>query len=118
MTQQFDPEKITRLLNQSTRQMDADAVTLSALADARQCALTMQAAQSPAFSFATAYPHGLTRWTDRLIPHSAQMWIAALLLLAIFVTGAGYWQSMQEQQIDELDVAILTDDMPIEIFVD
>jgi len=40
------------------------------------------------------------------------------LLVAILMFAAGYWQHAQEQQISEIDVAILTDEMPIEVFVD
>jgi hypothetical protein len=39
------------------------------------------------------------------------------LLAAILFEGTSYWQNVQEQQIDETDVAILTGDLPIEVFV-
>jgi hypothetical protein len=34
------------------------------------------------------------------------------------VAGTNFWQPSEEQQISELDVAILTDEMPLEVFVD
>jgi Protein of unknown function (DUF3619) len=106
----IDPVKIAQLLTISTRQLDK--ATLSALVNARQNALKMQSVRAPVFALTTG------RWTDRLMPHWAHPWIAAGLLAVILVSGTGYWQHVQEQQINDLDVAILTDDLPIEVFVD
>lgn len=116
MTNEIDPGKIAQLLTQGTRQMDA--VTISALVNARQNALKRQSARAPVFTLTPASAHTSARWTDRLLPHSAQPWIAALLLVAVLIAGTSYWQHVQEQQIDETDVAILTDELPIEVFVD
>ena len=116
MTNELDPVKIARLLTQSARQLDE--ATVSALVDARQNALKKQLARTSVFALTPAYAHNSGRWTDRLMPRSAQAWIAAGLLVAILITGTSFWQHVQEQQIDELDVAILTDDLPIEVFVD
>jgi len=116
MTNNLDPRKIAKLLTQSTRQLDA--ATLSALFNARQNALKRQSVRSPVFALTPTSAHTSARWTDRLVPHSAQPWIAVALLAAILVAGTSFWQHAQEQQISELDVAILTDDLPIEVFVD
>jgi len=116
MTNELDPGKIARLLTQSTRQLDA--VTISALASARQIALKRQSLRASVFVLTPATAHVSTRWTDRLISHSAQPWIAAGLLVAVLIAGTNYWQNVQEQQIDDTDVAILTDELPIEVFVD
>jgi len=116
MTNELDPGKIVRLLTQGTRQLDA--VTISALVDARQKALKRQSERASVFTLAPTSAYMPARWTDRLIPHSAQPWIAAGLLVAVLIAGTSYWQHVQEQQIDETDVAILTDELPIEVFVD
>lgn len=111
MSIQLDPEKITQLLTKSTQQLDG--VTLSALAKARRNALAMQPSRSPVFALTTG------RWTDRLMPHTTMQWLASGLLAALLVVaGTNYWQHSEEQQISELDVAILTDEMPLEVFVD
>jgi hypothetical protein len=115
MTNKLNPGKIVQLLTISTQQMDE--ATLSALANARQNALNRQSVRAPVFTLASASAHSSVRWTDRLIPHSVQPWIAAGLLAAILFAGTSYWQNVQEQQIDETDVAILTSDLPIEVFV-
>lgn len=115
MTNKLNPEKIVQLLTKSTQQLDESV--LSALADARQNALKKQSVRVPFFTLTSDSAHNSVRWTDRLIPHSVQPWIAAGLLAAILFAGTSYWQHVQEQQIDETDVAILTGDLPIEVFV-
>ena len=110
----MNPKKIAQLLTQSTRQLDE--VTLSALVNARQNALKRQLVRAPVFALNPASAHA--SWTDRLVPHAVQPWIAAGLLIALLFAGSSYWQHVQEQQIEELDVSILTDDLPIEAFVD
>jgi hypothetical protein len=116
MTNELDPGKIAQLLTQGTRQLDT--VTLTALVNARQNALKRQSVRAPVFTLTPVSAHTSALWTDRLIPHSAQPWIAAGLLVAVLIAGTSYWQNVQEQQIDDTDVAILTDELPIEVFVD
>ena len=110
MITRLDPNKIARLLTISTRQLNE--ATLSALANARRNALQRKSAHSPVYTLTTG------RWTHSLIPHSARQWMATGLLAAMLVVGTGYWHHAQEQQISDLDVAILTDELPIEAFVD
>ena len=116
MTCELDPVKIAQLLTQGTRQLDA--TTVSALFSARQNALKIQSSRASAFSLDQVSTHSSIRWAVRLIPHSAQAWVAGGLLIAALVGGTAYWQNVQEQQTDETDVAILTDELPIEVFVD
>ena len=116
MTSELDPGKIARLLNLGTRQLDA--VTVSALVNARKNALKRHSERVSVSALTPASAQSSARWTDRLIPHSAQPWIAAGLLVAVLIAGTSYWQDMQEQQIDETDVAILTDELPIDVFID
>jgi len=108
----LDPNKITQVLNQSTDQLDESV--LSALARARQNALEKQAVM------ATSPVGALTSgsWLKVLIPDTAQQWAATGLLAATLFIGMGYWQYYSaEQQIIDLDVAILTDELPIEALV-
>ena len=109
MNTQLDPNKIAQLLSQSTRQLDE--TTLSALANARHNALTRQSVRSPVFTLTTG------RWLHNLVPPSAQQWAATGLLVVLLIIGTSYWQHSTEQQISELDVAILTDELPIEVLL-
>ncbi|MDO8264395.1 MAG: DUF3619 family protein [Gallionella sp.] len=110
MTDELNPEKIAQLLTQSTRHLDSG--TLFALSNARQLALQRQAVRAPVFTLAAS------RLGHLLFQVSIYQWVSAGLLAAMLVIGTGYWHHAQEQQIAELDVAILTDELPIEVFVD
>jgi hypothetical protein len=110
MTNELDPRKIIQLLTLSTRQLDE--ATLSALVNARQNALKRQSVRAPVFALDTG------RGTHSLKPVSIHQWVIAGLIVAMLIVGTSYWHHVQEEQISELDLAILTDDLPIEVFVD
>ncbi len=107
MTTQLDPGKLTRLLNQNTQQLD-DKI-LSALSRARSTALSRQSLKPPLLALSTG------RWS---ISHIAYPWLAAALLAGALLSGISYWHHKSERQINELDVALLTDELPIEVFID
>lgn len=110
---QFNPSRITQLLNISTRQITPEVA--SALQKTRQHALSRQKAHSRALALSSG--HGLPYALFDSFP--VQDWMAAGLLVAMLVIGSGYWQHIQqEDQIADTDVAILTDDLPIDAFVD
>jgi len=107
----IDPEQIAGLLTLATEQMDRN--TIEALRRARHAALDRQTARAPAFVLDSR--HGL----HFSIPHTPRQWAAALLLLAAVAGSMGYWQHLrQHEMMAHLDVAILTDDMPLEVFID
>ena len=110
MTDEINPKRIAQLLTQGTRQMDA--VTLSELNNARQKALQRQSVRAPIFTLATG------RFANLLLAFSNHQWLSVGLITVMLVIGISYLQHTQEQQNNELDVAILTDDLPIEVFVD
>jgi len=111
MTTKLDPDKITRILNQSIRKLDDE--TLSSLQQSRAKALQSQAAPVRMLRFAG------NNLTHSLLPHSARQWVTITMLALALAVGANlWWQHHHEQQIDELDVAILTDELPIELFID
>ena len=111
--QDIKPERIAQLLTRCAAQLDDN--TLAALRRARNVALERQSASKPVFALSTGNGiHGL-------VPHSAYQWAATIILLAIMLFGgSSYWQHMQEQEHDmsNVDLAILTDDLPLEVFVD
>jgi hypothetical protein len=109
--QRISPEQIAGLLTRATSQLDDD--TVSALRRARSVALEKQVLHKPAFALSTG--HG-AHW---LMPHTAHQWLAtAILLVTVFVGGIGYWHHANELELSRLDVAILTDELPMEVFVD
>lgn len=105
------PEAIARLLTRATEQLDDD--TVAALRRARNFALKRQTLNQPVFALSTGHD---IHWP---IPHTPHQWMAmAVLLIVMLAGGIGYWHHAQEYEMSHLDIAILTDDLPMEIFID
>ncbi|GEM_PF-469995 len=110
------PESIAKLLNQSAETLDSD--TTEKLRHARNIALS----RKPAHNAVLALSSGNA--AHMLIPHTPQQWFATVILLAaLLVSLASYWHHAAEpdatyQDMSHLDLAILTDDLPMEIFLD
>jgi len=105
------PEAIAGLLTRATEQLDDD--TVAALRLARNLALERQALNQPVFALNTG--HGI-HWPT---PHTTHQWMAmAVLLIVMLAGGISYWHHAHEQETSHLDIAILTDDLPMEIFID
>lgn len=105
------PEAIAGLLTRATGQLDDN--TVAALRRARNLALERQALNQPAFALSTGHH---IHWP---IPHTTQQWMAmAVLLVAVLAGGVSYWHHAHEREMSHLDIAILTDDLPMEIFID
>ena len=106
--QTLNHQKIAELLTYSSGQLDDE--TLASLREARSIALQKQRAPEPAFSLAAAGHRA-----HHMIPHTPHQWVAFAILIAALVVGvAGYLQSSQAP-LDDID--ILTDELPIEVFV-
>ena len=112
MSQKFYPQQIKHLLNRSLTQLDQP--TLSKLRDARENALARYATHRTAPAFAWA---GL--WTNAAgSHHRSHFWAAAVLLVAILFSCTAYWHHTTDHDVSDVDIAILTDDLPIEVYVD
>ncbi|BBJ00013.1 hypothetical protein FGKAn22_17050 [Ferrigenium kumadai] len=107
---EIDPKHIARLLTRAAEQLDDD--TVAALRHARNRALERQAATNPAFALSTGHH---IHWP---LAHAIPQWIGmTVFLVAIVAGGVSYWHHSREE-MSHLDVAILTDDLPMEVFVD
>jgi hypothetical protein len=107
-------QKIARVLDRSTRDMGGDTVTR--LAAARERALAGYRV-APGWKLAWA-----GQWTSREGKHPAVglRYALPIALLIIGLTGIGYWQSGggQNNELADLDVRLLTDDLPIDAYLD
>ena len=105
------PERIAQLLTRAAQRLDDNTAT--ALRRARNVALQRQSMSKPVFALSTGHN------TRCLMPHSAQQWMAAIILFVAILFGwSNYWHHAQENDLSHLDIAILTDDLPLEVFVD
>ncbi len=104
-----------QIKQQLDRALDLEAATLRRLKAAREQALARQRVAEPAFALA---------WADvivgRLSGHPASASIAlggAALILAL--VGLQYWQRTPTvEEIEEIDAALLTSDLPINAYLD
>lgn len=108
---EIDPIRIANLLSLSAERLDHS--TLTALRRARNEALAKQTIARPVYTLSTGHH---MHWP---LPHTPSQWVAAIVLAMAVIAGSiGYWHHAQEHEASYLDVAILTDDMPMEVFVD
>ena len=104
-----------KIKQQLDRTLDLDAPTLARLKAARTQALARQRSTEPAFVLA---------WADAIVgrvsgnPASASIALAGAALILALV-GIQYWQQTPSvEEIEELDAAILTGDLPINAYLD
>jgi len=115
MDEKWNPEPIKQLLNRSLAQLDRP--TLARLRAARMQALNRYEARSATLPlFAWAGEHVI--WHAPAHRHSIHYWIGAILLAASLFGGIAYWQQAMDNDISDVDIAILTDDLPIQYYVD
>ncbi len=105
--------KITQQLN---RTLELDPNTLARLKAARTQALAHQRAREPAFALA---------WADAVLgrlsgnPASAGFAFAGAVLIVALIGLQYYWQQTPSvEEIEEIDAAILTGDLPINAYLD
>lgn len=103
------------LLNTSTMQLAP--ATLEKLRGARTRALDKQRTRQTVPVLAWLGYHG-GRNDSFHISKSAN-WAIAVLFVACLISGATYWRNYTtEREICEVDIAILTDDLPIHVYLD
>jgi hypothetical protein len=95
--------------------LDLEPATLNRLKVAREQALARQRMSEPAFALA---------WADAVVgrltgnPASASIALAGAALILSLV-GIQYWQQTPtDEEIEEIDVALLTSDLPINAYLD
>lgn len=106
MNPELDPHQVVHFLSHHSSPLDEK--TLATLARSREKALLKKPSPSPVRMFAG---HTFT------LPHIEHQWLIIFLLAAALFIGADAWQNDEEQQNCDVDIAILTDELPLEVFV-
>ncbi|MFH2133873.1 MAG: DUF3619 family protein [Pseudomonadota bacterium] len=108
-------DDLAPLLDQAARQLEPD--TLDRLHAARRQALSRHRPSAPA-ALLTRLHHLVTDQGHESHHHRALNWVGGLLLLAAVLAGG--WQLKQSTMHDHasIDLAILTDDLPLHMYVD
>lgn len=111
----LNTESVRQLLNRSSARIDQP--TLARLREVRTQALVRYDARSTAPVFAWAgVLTGLGHTTGSHRSH--YYWVSAVLFAALLFSGATYLQHVTEHDNSDVDIAILTDDLPIDVYVD
>lgn len=115
MNRKLNTREIGQLLDRSLTQIDRS--TLDKLATARRMALQYQQTtqHSPVMTWLTE--HGVIHNHASSHRRVVNFGIAALLA-AVLVSGTLYWQMSSERDHADIDIAILTDDLPVDMYVD
>jgi hypothetical protein len=115
MNRKLNTKEIGQLLNRSAAQLDRG--TLDKLQSSRRTALQYQRATQQAPVMAWLTQHGLIGHHSTT-GHKTINWGLATLLLLVLLGGSLYWQQVSERDPADIDIAILTDDLPVDMYVD
>jgi hypothetical protein len=110
MKQRLTFRELKHLLDRSAAAVDRS--TADRLSRARAVALQHQRAESHGWFSRGGVLHGHTRHE-----HRATYRIALLVFAVLLIATLGYWQQPEHEHVD-LDIAILTDDMPVDVYID
>ncbi len=111
MNKNLRTHEIRHLLNRSANQLDR--ATLNELHAARQLALQHQRVSTSAWVSRNGMLHGQLQISQR-----ALSWIIAAIVATLLVINLTYWDHAFEHDHSDIDVQILTDDLPVEMYVD
>ncbi|MDD4913187.1 MAG: DUF3619 family protein [Sideroxydans sp.] len=103
-------------LNRSTTQLESE--TIDKLLSARRNALQAQnryTQRAPVVAW--LYEHGIIGHHSHNKRSALNLGLAALFAITI-ISGFTYWQSNQKHIQSNVDIAILTDELPVNMYVD
>jgi hypothetical protein len=105
--------KIRQILNQGTVSLDTDVQ--ARLHQARQIALAHREATATNTGFVLA---GFSSWiAHQLYGHARSL--AIVIAISVGTAGIYYWNSIEQaQERDEIDSALLTDELPPSAYLD
>jgi hypothetical protein len=115
MNRKLNTKEIQQLLNRSAAQLDKG--TLDKLQSARRTALQYQQREQQAPVLAWLTEHGVIHHHSTPFHKAYNLGMVALLIV-LLVGGALYWQQSYEHDHSDIDIAILTDDLPVDMYVD
>ena len=115
MDEIWNPDLIKQVLDSSLEQLDQ--ATLTRLQAARIRALKHYQARNAALPLLTWVGENAL-WNTPAHRHRIYHWIGTVILVACLFSGIAYWQQAMDDDAADADIAILTDDLPIEYYID
>lgn len=115
MKKDLNHHSIKQLLDHSASQISPN--TLNKLQMARLHALEHQRSHGTVPALAWLGRFGSNSNSSHISRHLN--WAMVVLFVACLFSGAAYWQnSISDHDTSDVDIAILTDDMPLHVYVD
>ena len=112
-----DDELAGKIVHQLDRGVERiDAATRERLATAREAALSHYR-ERPEPVFGLAWAVNAITHRDGHRPHGAR-YLVAVAALVLGLIGFAYWQTMTPNDFSEIDVNLLTDDLPLNAYLD
>ena len=111
MNLKLDHKEIGRLLDKAVARMDRQ--TISGLQAARQHALQHQRATASSWEHRNGLLYGNIHLSTR-----ALNWILAAIVASVLAIGLTNWENLYDHDHSDIDIAILTDDLPVDMYVD
>ncbi len=108
-------DDLSPLLDRASQQLDP--ATLDRLHAARRRALDRQRTTAPVALLARLH-HLVTDHGHETHHHRHLNWIGGLLLVAAILVGGWQWRQSALHDHTSIDLAILTDDLPLHMYVD
>lgn len=108
-------EDIKQLLNHSAAQIDQP--TLARLRHAREQAMAQHAAYCEEPVFARA-GHTLRHTFGAHQGSKSRLWVTTLLVAIILFSATAYWNHLAKSDTADVDIGILTGELPIHFYVD
>lgn len=107
-------DDIKQLLNHSAAQLDKP--TLTRLHQAREQAMARYATRCIEQPISARAGHAV--WHAFGAQHKSRLWAATLLVTLILFSATVYWNQNAKSDTTDVDIAILTGDLPIHFYVD
>lgn len=111
MNQKLNIHDFGRLLDRSAGQLNRS--TLNDLHSARQRALQHQRVSVSTWVGGNGMLHAHLHLSQR-----ALNWIIAAIVATLLVINLTYWEHAFEHDHSDIDIQILTDDLPVDMYVD
>ena len=111
--EELSHENIKQLLNHSVAQLKQP--TLTRLHHARKQAMARYATRCVEPVYARA---GHAIWHAFGAQHKSRLWATTLLVAIILFSATAYWNQITKSDTTDVDIAILTGDLPIHFYVD
>ncbi len=111
MSTRLNNQEIKHLLNKSSDQLDR--TTLAGLQAARKHALQRQRVSATTWISQNGTLHGHLHLSQRTLN-----WIIAAVVATLLAINLTSLYHASEHDHSDIDIAILTDDLPVDVFVD